>query len=102
MKIAPLTLALAALALAPSFTAQAEKPKRDPAQLFKLFDRDGDGGVSFEEYKAGMAGQMDPSRVETTFKKKDADGDGKLSMTELMYVPPKATPAPKKEEKKAE
>lgn len=70
------------------------KPKRDPAQVFKNFDRDNDGAVTFEEYKAGMAGQMDPARVETVFKQKDKDADGKLNLDELLFVPPKATPKP--------
>ncbi len=52
-----------------------------------------------------MAGQIDPSRVEEVFKKKDANGDGKLSLSEYMFVPPReaAKPAggdPKKEKKK--
>ena len=76
------------------------KPKRDPAQLFKNFDRDNDGGVSLEEYKTGMTGKMDPARIDEVFKKKDQNGDGKLNLEELQVVPPKpAPPAPKTEAK---
>lgn len=70
------------------------KPKRDPAQLFKNFDRDSDGGISLEEYKTGMHGQMDPARIESVFKQKDKDGDGKLNLDELLIIPPKPAPAP--------
>jgi Ca2+-binding EF-hand superfamily protein len=80
------------------------KPKRDPAHLFKLMDHNNDGGISLDEYKASTAGQIDPSRVGDVFKKKDSDGDGKLSLTEFMYVPPreaaKPAAAPAKKEKK--
>lgn len=65
------------------------KPKRDPAVLFKAIDKDADGVLNFEEYKASTVGHIDPSRVGDVFKKKDADGDGKLTLTEFMYVPPR-------------
>jgi Ca2+-binding EF-hand superfamily protein len=86
--------------------AAPAKPKRDPAEIFKAFDINKDGSVTLEEYKIGMTGQMDPARIESVFKFKDKDGDGKLTVEELMIVPPKATPKPasKKEasaEKKA-
>lgn len=86
-----------ALATAADESAAPAKSKPDPAQVFKMFDRDSDGGISLEEYKAGMAGHMDPNRIEKVFKKKDSDGDGKLSLSEMMFVPPEpaATPAPK-------
>lgn len=77
--------------------AAPAKPKRDPAEIFKIFDRDSDGGVTLEEYKAGRGGQMDPARIEGVFKQKDKDGDGKLNLEELMFIPPKATPKPKTE-----
>jgi len=99
MKILPLLIAtlsassLVALA-ADEKPAAPAKPKRDPAQLFKNFDRDNDGGITLEEYKAGMVGQMDPARVETVFKQKDKDADGKLNLDELLFIPPKATPKP--------
>lgn len=92
----PLGLALAADPAAP-------KPKRDPAQIFKGIDHDGDGSISLEEFKASTVGQIDRSRVESVFKKKDADGDGKLTLTEYMFIPPKEAPkpAPAKEGEKA-
>lgn len=80
----------AACALAADPAAPA-KPKRDPAQLFKAVDKDGDGGISLDEFKASTVGQIDPSRVGDVFKKKDADGDGKLTLPEYMFIPPKET-----------
>jgi Ca2+-binding EF-hand superfamily protein len=84
---------LAALA-ADEKPAAPAKPKRDPAQLFKNFDRDNDGSITLEEYKAGMVGHMDPARIDGVFKFKDKDSDGKLNLDELMTIPPKATPKP--------
>lgn len=85
----------------------APKPKRDPAQVFKTADSNGDGSISLDEFKASTVGQIDRARVESVFKKKDADSDGKLTLTEYMFIPPKEAPkpvAPKEEgkEKKAE
>ena len=86
-------------------TAAPAKPKRDPARIFKIMDHDADGFISLDEFKANTVGQIDPSRVDGVFKKKDADGDGKLTLTEFMYVPPReeakppVSPAAKKEKK---
>jgi hypothetical protein len=101
--VAPFVLAVAADPSAPA------KPKRDPAQLFKAVDKDADGSISLDEFKASTVGQIDPSRVGDVFKKKDADGDGKLTLSEYMFIPHKETPKPaaapetgaKKKEKKA-
>ena len=59
------------------------KPKRDPAEVFKKLDTNGDGKVSLEEFKAGPAGKKDPAKAEEIFKKKDKDGDGFLSLEEF-------------------
>lgn len=70
-------------------------------QLFKNFDTNGDGGISLDEYKAGMVGQMAPERVPTVFKQKDRNSDGKLTLPELLYHPeePVKKDAPKKDDK---
>lgn len=79
------------------------KPKRDPAVAFKTMDTDADGSVNLAEYSAGMAGKMNPARLDSVFKKKDKDADGKLTLEEFKFVPPPATPVPiVKPEKKAE
>ena len=59
------------------------KPKRDPAEVFKKLDTNGDGKVSLEEFKAGPAGKKDPAKAEEIFKKKDKDGDGFLTLEEF-------------------
>lgn len=109
MKTLPLLIATLATSSLIAFAADEKpaapaKPKRDPAELFKNFDRDNDGGITLDEYKAGMVGQMDPARIDGVFKFKDKNADGKLNLEELLAVPPKATPkpAPKKEEAKPE
>jgi Ca2+-binding EF-hand superfamily protein len=56
-------------------------------QIFKNFDANGDGYISFEEYKAGMAGNISPERIVGVFQEKDRNGDGKLTLGELLYVP---------------
>ncbi|MGB8168315.1 MAG: EF-hand domain-containing protein, partial [Chthoniobacteraceae bacterium] len=88
------TLIVLPFAMATAADEPAAKPKRDPAVLFKQIDHDGDGSLSFEEYKASTVGHIDPARVGEVFKKKDADGDGKLNLTEFMYVPPREVPKP--------
>src|ERR1700761_7100615 len=51
-------------------------------QLFKNFDTNGDGGISLEEYRAGMGTNMSELRLEKVFKEKDRDGDGQLNLNE--------------------
>ena len=66
----------AALAVATSFSlaadekkpAAGEKPKADPAAVFKKKDTNGDGSLSLDEYKAGA---KDAAKAEESFKKKD-------------------------------
>ncbi|HSI14479.1 MAG TPA: EF-hand domain-containing protein [Chthoniobacter sp.] len=61
----------------------AAKPKRDPAEVFKKLDTNGDGKISLDEFKAGPQGKKDPAKAEEIFKKKDKDGDGFLSLEEF-------------------
>ena len=63
--------------------AKGDKPKRDPAEMFKKLDTNGDGKISLDEFKAGPLGQKDPAKAEEIFKKKDKDGDGFLSLEEF-------------------
>jgi hypothetical protein len=59
--------------------ASAQPPiDRDPAEMIKRADTDGDGKVSRDEFiKAQTA------RLEAMFARMDADGDGKLSPEEF-------------------
>ena len=58
-----------------------------PRSTFQSLDRNADGGISLDEYKISTVGHIDPARVGDCSKRKNADGDGKLSMTEFTYVP---------------
>jgi EF-hand domain pair len=102
MKTISLLAAVCTLPFAAANAAdEPAKPKRDPAQIFKAIDRDGNGSIDLEEYKISTVGHIDPARVGDVFKKKDADGDGKLSLSEYMYVPPQEPAKPAEDAKKA-
>ena len=60
-----------------------QKRRRRP---FNLLDTNHDGGISLEEWKAGMSGNIAPVRIEKVFREKDRNGDGKLNLEELFYV----------------
>jgi len=82
---------LTVVALVCSFTvasfADEASSKARLEQTFKNFDTNGDGGISLDEYAAGMVGNMSPQRVPKVFKEKDRNGDGQLSKEELLIVP---------------
>ena len=65
-----------------------DKPKPNFEEMFKKMDKDADGAVSLEEYKA-VAGKKDPVKAEETFKKKDKNSDGKLTIDEFKPQPGK-------------
>jgi Ca2+-binding EF-hand superfamily protein len=82
MKFIPSLLSALVLSTGVAMAADEAKPKAkvDPAEAFKKLDKDADGSISLEEFKAG---QKDPAKAEEMFKKKDKDNDGKLSMEEF-------------------
>ncbi|MEO8353836.1 MAG: EF-hand domain-containing protein [Chthoniobacteraceae bacterium] len=100
MKILITTLSVFALATA--FTTAQDKPDRppggpggggrgqrpNPEAMFKQLDKDNDGSVSLEEFKAGPMGQRNPERAEGAFKGMDKDSDGKLTLDEMKAARP--------------
>ena len=89
-----ITLALTALALTLTGTALAEDPaKKAPAKGkgkgLLVADADGDKKVSLEEFKAHNPKRKKPlpdDKIDSIFKKKDADGDGFLAGKELEFT----------------
>ena len=63
--------------------AKGDKPKRDPAEVFKKIDGNSDNALTLEEFKTGPLGKKDPAKAEEAFKKRDKDNDGKLSLEEF-------------------
>jgi len=59
------------------FTAMAS------ARMVKRLDKDGDGAISLEEWKARPAAAKAKGNPERRFAKLDKDGDGKLGASEL-------------------
>lgn len=85
------------LTLALSFANAEEKPGKGPKgekgkrpapeAIVKHLDKDGDGSLSLEEFKAGKRAQENPEKAEEMFKKVDADSNGKVSVEELKAAP---------------
>lgn len=63
---------------------------RDEAfQIFKLFDRDGNGHVDYDEFLRAVVGEMNQFRVNyvnQAFKKIDKDGNGVLNIDDVKGV----------------
>lgn len=97
-----------AVAMSLSFAEDAKpakgegKPKMNPEEAFKKLDKDADGSVSLEEFKASPKGQKDPAKAEESFKKKDKDSNGKLTLEEFKAHGPKEGKEGKKPEAKPE
>lgn len=63
-----------------------EKP--DPRRMIRQLDKDGDGALSFEEFRAGpMVGQLAEDEQEKRFMELDKNGDHKLSPDD--FPPPR-------------
>lgn len=62
-------------------TPDAQKPGSDRAAIFKRWDKDADGKLSFDEYKAGLGKKEDAGQ---RFKNFDKNGDGVLTAEEFI------------------
>ena len=58
----------------------AAKPKRDPAEVFKKLDANGDGKLTLEEWLASPQGKKDPDKAKAAFQKWDKDNTGSLTL----------------------
>ena len=47
----------------------AAKPKRDPAEVFKKLDTNGDGKLTLDEYLASPGAKKDPDKAKARFQK---------------------------------
>jgi hypothetical protein len=64
-------------------TAVLPLTKPNPAEAFKKIDTNHDGTLSIDEFKASPMALKDPVKTEELFKKKDKDGNGKLTLEEV-------------------
>ena len=97
---------LSALAIATSMTFAEDKPaapekpagapergqRMTPEESFKKLDKDSDGFLTLDEYKANPRFQKDASKADEAFKKADTTADGKISLDE--YKAARATRRP--------
>lgn len=87
MKSIATLLAVVALGAGSVYAVDLTKPKHESAETFKQLDKNNDGALTIDEYKAGPAGMKDPAKAEETFKKHDKNHDGKLTQDEFASVP---------------
>ena len=69
--------------------AQDEKLSAKIAEIFNLFDDDGDGGIDQQELKKGMNAlgvTLSEEEVKTMLVDADADGDGFIQLAEFEEV----------------
>jgi len=60
---------------------QGKRP--NPEEIFKQLDKNNDGVLSFDEFKASKRAQQDPTKAEAIFKQLDKNNDGVLSLEEF-------------------
>ena len=80
MKFSLILSALLATAALSFGADEAKKKPADPEAAFKKLDKDNDGKLSLDEFKANA---KDPAKAEQQFKKLDTNGDGSLSLDEF-------------------
>ena len=67
---------------APADDDPPKKKKQNVEEVFKKLDKNGDGKVSLEEFKA-FPGIKNKDAAAKAFKAADTDGDGSLSLDEF-------------------
>ena len=81
---APATPATPAVPAAPAAAPAAEaKVHHTPEEAFKMLDKNNDGSISLDEFKASPRGQKDATKAEEHFKKLDTNSDGKVTLEEF-------------------
>ena len=63
--------------------AKPDKPKMDPAEAYKKMDKDSDGKLTIEEFKATPRWKKDPTKADEMFKRRDKDASGDISLEEF-------------------
>ncbi len=93
-KKAVLTCLLATGLAAGSLYAQSKQgpPRRDPEEMFKKLDTDGDGKISKEE-----ADKAEHKMIKEHFAEIDTNGDGYISKDEFKAFRPKRPQGGKKD-----
>ncbi len=70
-------------------------PRMEPRQILRMLDKDGDGALSFEEFRAGpMEKNLTEDEQEKHFQAFDKNHDLKLTADELPAPPPRGEPKP--------
>jgi hypothetical protein len=77
---------------------QEQAKKRNPEQVFKRLDANGDQKLSLDEFK----GKREEAAAKKAFDAKDADKDGSLTFAEYSAEQPAAKGAPEKPQRTPE
>lgn len=66
-----------------------KKPPKPPEEVFKALDKNNDGKLTLDEFKANKKKPEQLEKAEKWFKAKDKDNDGVLTLDEFKAHPPK-------------
>jgi len=75
--------------------AKPDGPRMEPRQIIRQLDKDADGALSFEEFRAGpMARNLTEDEQEDRFEAMDKNHDQKLTPDDFPPPPPQGGPKP--------